>query len=85
MRLARHEVGGKPEKLQIHVARLGTLYVYKTFICVHRYVVYMDESRKTKYAKIEIEVAVGKDYLELVQLLAEKRFFFEVTQYEVDQ
>jgi hypothetical protein len=44
----------------------------------------MDESRKTKYVKIEIEVAVGQDYLDLVQLLAEKRFFFEVTKYGVE-
>ena len=49
----------------------------------HRFAVYMQDEKQTKYAKIEIEVAVGQDYLELVQLLAEKRFFFEVTQYEV--
>ena len=45
----------------------------------------MTESRKTKYATIQIEVAIGKDYDDLVRLLAEQRYFFEVTQYEVQQ
>ncbi len=41
-----------------------------------------EDLKKTKYVTIEIETSMT-DYLELVLLLAQRRFHFEVSKYEL--
>ncbi len=41
-----------------------------------------EDEKKTKFVTIEIETSMD-DYLDLVLILAQRRFYFDVTKYEL--